>query len=75
MRGTVKLNLGKCCSCLEVSSFEAKTMDILDQFLFGTYIREKSFDGLIGDSGRGLRFDFVLSKSADKDGNQSLIWL
>ena len=59
--------LDKCCSCHEVSSFEAKTMDILDQ-LGITYIREKSFDGLVGDSGRGLRFDFVLSKSADKDG-------
>ena len=56
--------LDKCCSCHEVSSFEAKTMDILDQ-LGITYIREKSFDGLVGDSGRGLRFDFVLSKSAD----------
>lgn len=31
--------LGKCCSCHEVSSFEAKTMDILDQ-LGITYIRE-----------------------------------
>lgn len=59
--------LDKCCSCHEVSSFEAKTMDILDQ-LGITYIKEKSFDGLVGDSGRGLRFDFVLSKSADKDG-------
>ncbi len=44
-----------------------KTMDLLDQ-LGITYIREKSFDGLVGDSGRGLRFDFVLSKSSDKDG-------
>ena len=59
--------LDKCCSCHEISSFEAKTMDLLDQ-LGITYIREKSFDGLVGDSGRGLRFDFVLSKSADKDG-------
>ena len=42
-------------------------MDLLDQ-LGITYIREKSFDGLVGDSGRGLRFDFVLSKSSDKDG-------
>ena len=45
--------LDKCCSCHEVSPFEAKTMDILDQ-LGITYIREKSFDGLVGDSGRGL---------------------
>lgn len=59
--------LAKCCSCHEISSFEAKTMDLLDQ-LGITYIREKSFDGLVGDSGRGLRFDFVLSKSSEKDG-------
>ena len=61
--------LDKCCSCHEVSSFEAKTMDILNQ-LGITYIREKSFDGLVGDSGRDLRFDFVLSKAVDKDGKQ-----
>lgn len=60
--------LDKCCSCHEVSSFEAKTMDILNQ-LGITYIREKSFDGLVGDSGKNLRFDFVLFKSVDKDEN------
>ena len=59
--------LEKSCGCHGVSSFEAKTMDILDQ-LGITYIREKSFDGLVGDSGKNLRFDFVLSKSADETG-------
>ena len=41
-------------------------MEILNQ-LGITYIREKSFDGLVGDSGKSLRFDFVLYKSVDKD--------
>ncbi len=59
--------LEKSCGCHGVSSFEAKTMDILDQ-LGITYIREKSFDGLVGDSGKNLRFDFILSKSADETG-------
>lgn len=59
--------LEKSCSCHGVSSFEAKTMDILDQ-LGITYIREKSFDGLVGDSGKNLRFDFILSKSVDETG-------
>lgn len=52
------------CSCHTVSSFEAKTMDILNQ-LGITYIREKSFEGLTGDSGRPLRFDFALYKDCD----------
>lgn len=54
-----------CCDCHTVSSFEAKTMDILNR-LGITYIREKSFEGLVGDSGRPLRFDFALSKSDDE---------
>ena len=57
----------KSCGCHEVSSFEAKTMDILNQ-LGIIYIREKSFDGLVGDYGKNLRFDFVLSKSVDETG-------
>lgn len=52
------------CSCHTVSSFEAKTMDILNQ-LGIAYIREKSFEDLTGDSGRMLRFDFALYKDCD----------
>lgn len=56
-----------CCSCHTVSSFEAKTMYILN--LLGiTYMREKSFENLVGDSGRFLRFDFALSKLCDDSG-------
>ena len=54
--------LKTCCDCHKVSSFEAKTMDILNN-LGVTYIREKSFDGLKGDNNGLLRFDFALSKS------------
>lgn len=53
-----------CCSCHRVSSFEAKTMDIFNQ-LGISYIREKSFDDLVGNSGRNLRFDFALFKEVD----------
>lgn len=50
------------CKCHVVSSFEAKTMDILN--LLGVpYAREVSFDGLVGDLGNPLRFDFVLFMS------------
>lgn len=56
------------CSCHTVSSFEAKTMDILNQ-LGITYVREKSFEGLTGDSGRPLRVDFALYKDCDASGN------
>lgn len=55
------------CNCHMVSSFEAKTMDILNQ-LGITYIREKSFVDLVGDSGKKLRFDFALSKLCDEAG-------
>ena len=54
------------CPCHNVSSFEAKTMDILNQ-LGISYIREKSFDDLVGESGRKLRFDFALYKKYDND--------
>ena len=56
------------CDCHTVSSFEAKTMDILNQ-LGITYIREKSFKDLVGDSDRELRFDFALYQSCDELGN------
>lgn len=54
----------RVCSCHTVSSFEAKTMDILNQ-LGITYIREKAFEDLTGDAGRPLRFDFALYKECD----------
>lgn len=47
------------CDCHKVSSFEAKAMDILNS-LGISYAREVSFDGLTGDSGFPLRFDFAL---------------
>ena len=47
------------CDCHKVSSFEAKVMDILNG-LGISYAREVSFDGLTGDSGFPLRFDFAL---------------
>lgn len=56
-----------CCPCHTVSSFEAKTMDILNR-LGITYIREKSFEDLKGDFDIGLRFDFALYKSCDEAG-------
>lgn len=56
------------CDCHTVSSFEAKTMDILNQ-LGITYIREKSFKDLVGDSDRELRFDFALYQSCDESGS------
>ena len=56
---------GCSCSCHTISSFEAKTMDILNQ-LGITYIREKSFSGLLGNSGRPLRFDFALYKENEE---------
>ncbi|NBJ81470.1 hypothetical protein D5274_07020 [bacterium 1XD42-94] len=57
----------RSCNCHTVSSFEAKTMDIFNQ-LGITYIREVSFEGLVGDSGKSLRFDFALYKSYDETG-------
>lgn len=42
-------------------------MDIFNQ-LGITYIREVSFEGLVGDSGKSLRFDFALYKSYDETG-------
>ena len=47
------------CKCHRVSSFEAKAMEILNE-LGISYAREVSFDGLVGDYGHPLRFDFAL---------------
>lgn len=60
--------LKSSCNCHKVSSFEAKTMEILNQ-LGITYIREKLIGNLVGDSGKPLRFDFVLFKANDEKGN------
>ena len=62
---------GRCCNCHTVSSFEAKTMDILNQ-LGITYMREVSFEGLEGDSGKSLRFDFALYKSYNESGGPKI---
>ncbi len=59
------------CSCHKVSSFEAKTMGIL--FDHGiVYEREVSIEGLVGDSGRPLRFDFALFGPSNKDGKRKI---
>lgn len=56
-----------CCSCHLVSSFEAKVMEILNN-LGIVYIREKMFDGLVGDTGKHLRFDFGLYRECNEFG-------
>lgn len=58
------------CDCHSVSSFEAKTMAILNS-LGISYAREVSFDGLVGDYGHPLRFDFALfdREARDEKGN------
>lgn len=56
------------CDCHLISSFEAKAMDILNKHGI-MYIREKSFDDLVGDSGNPLRFDFALFKEYDGEKN------
>lgn len=52
--------------CQKASHFEAKAMDILNK-LDISYIREKSFEGLMGDGGKRLRFDFALFKEYDRE--------
>lgn len=64
----VGYQLKESCDCHSISSFEAKTMDILNQ-LGVTYGREIMFDELTGDAGYPLRFDFVLYKEKDSNGN------
>ncbi len=61
------------CDCHSVSSFEAKAMDILNSFGI-SYAREISFDGLVGDSGYPLRFDFALfdCDSCGDEGNNKI---
>lgn len=56
-----------CTKCHTISSFEAKTMEILNS-LGITFAREVSFPGLIGNSGKPLRFDFALYKKKDTNG-------
>lgn len=56
-----------CCSCHKVSSFEAKAMDILNRQGI-SYIREKTYENLVGDTGEPLRFDFALFKKHTDEG-------
>lgn len=56
-----------CCSCHTVTSFEAKAMKILNANGI-SYIREKTFDGLVGDAGKLLRFDFALYRQCSPEG-------
>ena len=51
------------CDCHNISSFEAKTMDILNN-LGIKYMREVSFEDLKGDHDKPLRFDFGLYKES-----------
>lgn len=60
-----------CCDCHSVSSFEAKVMEILNE-LGITYMREKTFDSLLGDSGRPLRFDFALYRNKKDSGEPEI---
>lgn len=55
------------CQCHKVSSFEAKTMDILNG-LGIRYSREVTFEGLNGNYGKPLRFDFGIYKEMDTNG-------
>ena len=57
-----------CCTCHNVSSFEAKTMDILNRQGI-SYIRELTFADLVGDAGKPLRFDFALFKKHSDEGS------
>ena len=55
------------CECHRPSSFEVKTMDILNR-LGVSYIREKVFEDLAGDFNKPLRFDFAIFKERDGNG-------
>lgn len=56
-----------CNKCHQTSSFEAKTMEILNS-LGITYAREISLPELNGNKGVPLRFDFALYKEKDLNG-------
>lgn len=56
------------CKCHNVTSFEAKAMDILNNFGI-SYVREFSIKELVGDFGFPLRFDFALF-SPNPQGNK-----
>lgn len=65
----------ECNNCRRSTSFEAKTMEILLGFGL-SFAREYSLDGLVGDSGRPLRFDFaIFDPSSSDDGGNSRIRL
>lgn len=56
------------CECHEPSSFEVKTMEILN-LLGVTYEREVKIQGLNSELGYPLRLDFALFKNKDSEGN------
>lgn len=58
------------CDCHKVSSFEAKTMDILNR-LGISYAREYSFDDLVGNKDVPLRFDFAIFEPDSQPKNTS----
>lgn len=64
------------CDCHKTSSFEAKTMDILNKCGIA-YAREVSLRGLVGDNGYLLRFDFAIfhSDSKNKQGRDKIRFL
>ncbi len=62
------------CNCHKVSSFEAKTMDILNN-LGISYVREYSFSDLVGDAGRPLRFDFAIFNSTSPTEKETITFL
>ena len=64
-------SLQVCCPCHTPSSFEVKTMDIL-KHLHVKFLREVTFDGLTGDSGTPLRFDFGIYQSNNEKGHPNV---
>lgn len=59
-------SLVPCCMCHKVSSSEVKAMDILNK-LGISYVREMTFEGLVGDGGGDLRFDLALYRERGED--------
>lgn len=63
----------ECSNCRPSTSFEAKTMEILLGFGI-SFVREYSFEDLVGDTGHPLRFDFALfdPSSCGEGGNSRI---
>lgn len=60
------------CDCHTSSSFECKVMDTLHK-LGVKYAREVSFEGLVGDNGYPLRFDFEIYRSKGDKSERAFI--